>query len=1485
MAQLMVDAGYATKEDFTKANSLPPRHLAKVIANQRGKHKCKHMLAASGPHRKVDESLQTTLLEPGRQYTTVMHMVSIEPLCKMCTKTVACCNLKGGRVPEWCKQCATHKMEGITSAVEVSAELFLKFETAHGVEHDGVDTAELDDTEIRPLLIELKIDPDDTNEFRGIKAEGLSYNDSETCKLHDFSAWFDRRQRRKALEARAQECGVPEDQIQSDTWRESDDLEVKRELDAKLIDAIVESSYCDHPHVLLEDGAERPVACDQACYVILNADTDSPELSYVLPKVDPKTAFDSCDLDDNQSINSQNLKSIFKVMGVKLPGIDKRFRTAAMDEMAGSETGTVLFPSFDEWWKTTGAREVLPSQSRATGRVHLSRCNGVTIQPGRGGRRHIRLETADHILILGVQEAEEALRAGAADAAHPPWSTMLSAAVPDQRLVANWGPDTQASTERLVAQHNFSSTRDKSSRLGHMANAQRRARDLRTAEQHVHNAYGYASGSTAAKTIMIRELFDRFDHDSSGSLDFTEVGWLLKQLRTPSAVGQKDVKVRLKKAEVRAIIKEIEDADKSTKRNKLIEFAEFNAWWEKRVKDRREASLPEEHWAELRTHASVEFAAAINIYSDIESRLKNSLMKLFEKTTDSTREEQLVSAVHLGAATQEADLPKLFHKYAKDRGLLEESAAVDLLQHLRVRSNDPKDTHAIFSKEKRIRMWERMDKCNGNHVDLSGLRTWWEARAQHRGNHGRPPEYWTVEDAKRAHELEDERVALNVMEICDLRDTVAEAGLGEEAQHLIDEVVLVREKRDILSWCKKAEEEMSSKTRDPVPKSKPMSHTRALRYYEEALRLDPTNPRVKKRVKVLTMELNHATKQLSKDKILAFATQLIKFSGDWSEVTAEVNEQRLFKPHQKKLDAKYCAQLLIDIISRQSYVWVGSTWCPWLPLVAFILQILIFWALSHAMCGVNFLGMPRRALVRSNVEWSAEETKRLFTTLALGALLACVIPQLMWLNREPTCGPHSAEDYEDEDGNILEGTHAAVFETFSVYLQWLQDRGRENGESTLLGDEVSVVASFFFNPPVLLIIICLLWMRYRYYRANCQLLIAELQKQNALSKTEKRNFAYEHKKSAQRIVDTGDKYGNKMRELAGSAKTAASVAKKHKKARILEQHFQHEHDSAGLASVYGTTDKIMYNWLAKSKALQGCSFEHKSIAAAQSQLDLATSLRGDEDMGNTPHELLRQFSLFIGNIDVHFATEAEVEREVCRWSSDRAVLACTVKRISDSEGSAEASPQKYVFPSWALVTFVSEKHMAQLHSKMSASPPLDPSHQQVQGSWHTIRWPEAKSKFSALEDFQGDIGVSENSSVGASAFVQEHNERLRRALKDTAAIFIGEHGSKATKNAGRDDASAKNTTRTASTTFNPMLTVDVDAPDEEADDNSNSHGRMLNPMLAVQPRHSEHDATKKGLTHSGTSTHGHKAKTNAKKKQKKKGPAFVNPMHEHNGGD
>lgn len=109
--------------------------------------------------------------------------------------------------------------------------------------------------------------------------------------------------------------------------------------------------------------------------------------------------------------------------------------------------------------------------------------------------------------------------------------------------------------------------------------------------------------------------------------------------------------------------------------------------------------------------------------------------------------------------------------------------------------------------------------------------------------------------------------------------------------------------------------------------------------------------------------------------MLAIATEMVQNEGLWVEVTDGVNEARLKKFAPEKFKNFVSASIMIDVLYRQTFVWIGAVFCPWLPMVACIAQVFMFLSLKHAML--------RGAYKRPDEPWSAEQVSdRTQSTLA-----------------------------------------------------------------------------------------------------------------------------------------------------------------------------------------------------------------------------------------------------------------------------------------------------------------------------------------------------------------------------------------------------------------------------------------------------------------------------------------------------------------------
>ena len=74
----------------------------------------------------------------------------------------------------------------------------------------------------------------------------------------------------------------------------------------------------------------------------------------------------------------------------------------------------------------------------------------------------------------------------------------------------------------------------------------------------------------------------------------------------------------------------------------------------------------------------------------------------------------------------------------------------------------------------------------------------------------------------------------------------------------------------------------------------------------------------------------------------------------------------------------------------------------------------------------------------TDLRWSGEQILSIFLGFAIIAVLICALPVLVWLNQEPTCGPHDAGQYTDHRGIVVDGHGAKVYETIGVYLDYVR---------------------------------------------------------------------------------------------------------------------------------------------------------------------------------------------------------------------------------------------------------------------------------------------------------------------------------------------------------------------------------------------------------------------------------------------------------------
>jgi hypothetical protein len=187
--------------------------------------------------------------------------------------------------------------------------------------------------------------------------------------------------------------------------------------------------------------------------------------------------------------------------------------------------------------------------------------------------------------------------------------------------------------------------------------------------------------------------------------------------------------------------------------------------------------------------------------------------------------------------------------------------------------------------------------------------------------------------------------------------------------------------------------------------------------------------------------------------------------GEWTDVTVAVELHRWIRLPATELKHDESASLIIGMLWRQVFVWAGTPFCPWLPFVACILQVMMFTALQHCLIYGRF-SPPRQP-------WAAGTTTELFMRFGMQTLLLCVLPTTMWLNATPECGPHQ--------GIQIASTYS-VFEV-EVFRPWLDaevelELGLTTNARTVY-TVVSFVARYLLNPTFLILAVFVMWTRGR----------------------------------------------------------------------------------------------------------------------------------------------------------------------------------------------------------------------------------------------------------------------------------------------------------------------------------------------------------------------------------------------------------------------
>ena len=107
-----------------------------------------------------------------------------------------------------------------------------------------------------------------------------------------------------------------------------------------------------------------------------------------------------------------------------------------------------------------------------------------------------------------------------------------------------------------------------------------------------------------------------------------------------------------------------------------------------------------------------------------------------------------------------------------------------------------------------------------------------------------------------------------------------------------------------------------------------------------------------------------------KDDYRDWLKKLHKVQGGLEDVTMRVYRFRHWHMPQRELDARETSKLVTNMLYRQTLVWAGMPFCPWLPTIAVVLELGIFTSLYFAMMG--------GAYQTPNEPWSAGQTTNAF---------------------------------------------------------------------------------------------------------------------------------------------------------------------------------------------------------------------------------------------------------------------------------------------------------------------------------------------------------------------------------------------------------------------------------------------------------------------------------------------------------------------------
>jgi hypothetical protein len=187
--------------------------------------------------------------------------------------------------------------------------------------------------------------------------------------------------------------------------------------------------------------------------------------------------------------------------------------------------------------------------------------------------------------------------------------------------------------------------------------------------------------------------------------------------------------------------------------------------------------------------------------------------------------------------------------------------------------------------------------------------------------------------------------------------------------------------------------------------------------------------------------------------------RLHRHQGSLVDVTQSVLRFRRWNMPQRHLEGRNTSKLVTNMLYRQTLVWAGMPFCPWLPCIAVVLEfsvlIIMYWA------------MMRGVYQTPNEPWSAGQTTSVFIENYMVTLLFCSVSITMWLLVEPSCGAH--------EGVRVFDTFGELYTTKTEQDAWLEDFDfSASGLTAMIIAGGAFFVRYMMNPPFLLLLLCVM---------------------------------------------------------------------------------------------------------------------------------------------------------------------------------------------------------------------------------------------------------------------------------------------------------------------------------------------------------------------------------------------------------------------------